>query len=132
MAKGSIATYAAFEESAFFPAILGELLMLKSFAVYRADRSVKRVVKKVAGLVAHRLDMGVQIGLLVLQEVPVGLVDAEAGGLPGHRVHLLLHVHPVLDAGVLVKAACDDLPETNFENSSKYRVFVLTGTPQFQ
>ena len=84
-----------------------------------------------AGLVAHRLDMGVQIGLLVLQEVPVGLVDAEAGVLPGHRVHLLLHVHPVLDAGVLVKAACDDLPETNFENS-KYRVFVLTGTPQFQ
>ena len=85
--------------------------MLKSFAVYRADRSVKRVVKKVAGLVAHRLDMGVQIGLLVLQEVPVGLVDAEAGGLPGHRVHLLLYVHPVLDTGVLVKAACDDLPE---------------------
>ena len=65
MAKGSIATYAAFEESAFSPAILGELLMLKSFAVYRADRSVKRVVKKVAGLVAHRLYL---VSLLIFSD----------------------------------------------------------------
>ena len=79
-----------------------------------------------AGLVAHRLDMGVQIGLLVLQEVPVGLVDVEDGGLPGHRVHILLHVHPVLDAAVLVKAACDHLPETNFENAKKRNNFHMT------
>ena len=64
-----------------------------------------------AGLVAHRPDVVVQVGLPILQEVPVGLVGGEAGGLPGHVVHLLLHHRPVLDAGVLVKAACDDLPE---------------------
>ena len=71
------------------------------------------------GLVAHRHDVGVQIGLLVLQEVPEGLIDGEAGGLPCHRVHLLLHNRPVLYAGVLVKATCYDLSETNFANFEK-------------
>ena len=113
VAKGSIAAYAALEETASFPARLSEPLLLKSFAVSSAGRSVQRVVEKVASLVSHRSDVGVQVGLLVLQEVP-GLIDGEACEVPGHRVHLLLHHRPVLDAGVLVKAACDNLPETGF------------------
>ena len=116
VAKGSIATNATLEETASLPTILGKPTLLKSFAVSSAGRSVQRVVEKVASLVSHRSDVGVQVGLLVLQEVP-GLIDGEACEVPGHRVHLLLHHRPVLDASVLVKTACDDLPETRFTSS---------------
>ena len=113
VAKGSIATNATLEETASLPTILGKPTLLKSFAVSSTGSGVEGGVKQVTGLVAHRPDVGVQVGLLVLQEVP-GLIDGEACEVPGHRVHLLLHHRPVLDAGVLVKAACDNLPETGF------------------
>ena len=70
VAKGSIATNAAFEETASLPTILGKPTLLKSFAVISACSGVEGGVKEVAGLVSHRPDVGVQVGLLVLQEVP--------------------------------------------------------------
>ena len=118
MAEGSIATYATLEESASLPTILSKPLLLKSLAVSSAGRGVKRGVKEVAGLVSHRPDVGVQVGLLVLQEVPGLGVDGEVVWVPGHRVHLLLHHRPVLDACVLVKTAGDDSSETDFTSAN--------------
>ena len=70
VAKGSIATNATLEETASLPTILGKPTLLKSFAVSSACSGVEGGVKEVAGLVSHRPDVGVQVGLLVLQEVP--------------------------------------------------------------
>ena len=106
MTIGSIASNTTFEETTPLITILRKTLFLKFFAILSTGSGIQRGVEQVTSLVPHRPDLGVQVPLLVLQEVP-GLIDEGAVGSPGLSVHLLLHHRPVLDAGVLVKAAGD-------------------------
>ena len=111
MTKAGIASNTTFEETTLLMTILRKTLFLKFSAILSTGSGIQGGVEQVTSLVPHRLDLGVQVSLLVLQEVP-GLIDEGAVGSPGLSVHLLLHHRPVLDAGVLVKAAGDYLPGT--------------------
>ena len=111
MTIGGIASYAAFKETTPLMTILCEILLFKHLAILSTGSGIQGGVEQVTSPIPHRPDLGVQVPLLVLQEVP-GLIDEGAVGSPGLSVHLLLHYRPVLDAGVLVKAAGDYLPGT--------------------
>ena len=115
MTKAGIASYATFEETTLLLTILRKTLFLKFSAILSTGSGIQRGVEQVTSLVPHRPDLGVQVPLLVLQEVP-GLIDEGAVGSPGHGVHTVLHFLPVPNAGVLVKAASNKLSETMYSN----------------
>ena len=98
--------------------ILRKTLFLKFSAILSTGSGIQGGVEQVTSLVPHRLDLGVQVSLLVLQEVP-GLIDEGAVGSPGHSVHIVLHFLPAPkvtapNAGVLVKAAGYKPSETKY------------------
>ena len=113
MTIGGIASYAAFKETTPLMTILCEILLFKHLAILSTGSGIQGVVEQVTSLVPHRPDLGVQVSLLVLQEVP-GLIDEGAVGSPGHGVHLFLHFLPAPNAGVFVKAAGNKPPVTKY------------------
>ena len=90
MTKAGIASNTTFEETTPLITILRKTLFLKFSAILSTGSGIQGGVEQMTSLVPHRSDLGVQVSLLVLQEVP-GLIDEGAVGSPGLSVHLLLH-----------------------------------------
>ena len=129
MTKAGIASYAAFEETTPLITILRKTLFLKFSAIFSTGSGIQGGVEQVTSPVPHRPDLGVQVPLLVLQEVP-GLIDERAVGSPGHSVHIVLHFLPASkvtasNAGVLVKAASNKLSETKYSNYWNTHLFYI-------
>ena len=93
MTKAGIASNTTFEETTLLMTILRKTLFLKFSAILSTGSGIQRGVEQVTSLVPHRPDLGVQVSLLVLQEVP-GLIDEGAVGSPGLSVHSVLHFLP--------------------------------------
>ena len=126
MTKAGIASNTTFKETTPLITILRKTLFLKFFAILSTGSGIQGGVEQVTSLVPHRPDLGVQVSLLVLQEVP-GLIDEGAVGSPGHGVHLFLHFLPAPNAGVFVKAAGNKPPVTkvsNYWNTQLYIIYV--------
>ena len=131
MTKAGIASNTTFEETTPLITILRKTLFLKFSAIFSTGSGIQGGVEQVTSLVPHRPDLGVQVPLLVLQEVP-GLIDERAVGSPGHSVHILLHFLPALNvtapnAGMFVKAAGNKPPVTkvsNYWNTQLYIIYV--------
>ena len=128
MTIGGIASYATFEETAPLMTILRETLLFKHLAILSTGSGIQGGVEQVTSPVPHRPDLGVQVSLLVLQEVP-GLIDEGAVGSPGHSVHIVLHFLPAPNvtapnAGVLVKAAGNKPPVSKYSNYWNTQLFI--------
>ena len=128
MTISGIASYAAFEETTPLMTILCETQLFKHLAIFSTGSGIQRGVEQVTSPVPHRLDLGVQVSLLVLQEVP-GLIDEGAVGSPGHSVHIVLHFLPAPNvtapnAGVLVKAAGNKPPVSKYSNYWNTQLFI--------
>ena len=129
MTKGGIASYATFEETAPLMTILRETLLFQHLAILSTGSGIQGGVEQVTSPVPHRPDLGVQVPLLVLQEVP-GLIDEGAVGSPGHSVHILLHFLPALNvtapnAGMFVKAAGNKPPVTKYSTYWSTQLYVI-------
>ena len=129
MTISGIASYAAFEETTPLMTILRKTLFLKFSAILSTGSGIQGGVEQVTSLVPHRPDLGVQVPLLVLQEVP-GLIDEGAVGSPGHSVYIFLHFLPAPkvtapNAGVFVKAAGNKSPETKYSNYWNTHFYIL-------
>ena len=70
MAEGSISPDTALEEASTLLAILGKPLLLQPFTVLGTDACIQGVLEDVAGLVAHRLQLGLDVGRRVLEVLP--------------------------------------------------------------
>ena len=128
MTISGIASYAAFEETTPLMTILRKTLFLKFSAIFSTGSGIQGGVEQVTSLVPHRPDLGVQVSLLVLQEVP-GLIDEGAVGSPGLSVHSVLHLLPAPNvtapnAGVLVKAAGNKPPVSKYSNYWNTQLFI--------
>ena len=128
MTIGGIASYATFEETTPLMTILRKTLFLKFSAILSTGSGIQGGVEQVTSLVPHRPDLGVQVSLLVLQEVP-GLIDEGAVGSPGHSVQIVLHFLPAPNvtapnAGVLVKAAGNKPPVSKYSNYWNTQLFI--------
>ena len=129
MTKAGIASNTTFEETTLLMTILRKTLFLKFSAILSTGSGIQRGVEQVTSPVPHRPDLGVQVSLLVLQEVP-GLIDEGAVGSPGHSVHIVLHFLPAPNvtapnAGVLVKAASNKPSETKYSNYWNTHFYIL-------
>ena len=124
MTKAGIASNTTFEETTPLITILRKTLFLKFSAILSTGSGIQRGVEQVTSLVPHRPDLGVQVSLLVLQEVP-GLIDEGAVGSPGHGVHLFLHFLPAPNAGVFVKAAGNKPPVTKYSTYWSTQLYVI-------
>ena len=129
MTKAGIASNTTFEETTLLMTILRKTLFLKFSAILSTGSGIQGGVEQMTSLVPHRSDLGVQVSLLVLQEVP-GLIDEGAVGSPGLSVHSVLHFLPAPNvtapnAGVLVKAASNKSSETKGSNYWNTHFYIL-------
>ena len=129
MTKAGIASNTTFEETTLLITILRKTLFLKFSAILSTGSGIQGGVEQVTSPVPHRPDLGVQVPLLVLQEVP-GLIDEGAVGSPGHSVHILLHFLPALNvtapnASMFVKAAGNKPPVTKYSNYWNTQLYII-------
>ena len=70
VAEGGVSSDAALEKASRLLARLGKLLLLQSFTVLGTNACIQGVLEHVAGLVAHWLQLGLNVGRWVLEVLP--------------------------------------------------------------
>ena len=70
MAEGSISSDTTLEKPSPLLTSLGKTLLLQSFTVLSTNACIEGVLEDVAGLVAHRLQLGLNVGRWVLEVLP--------------------------------------------------------------
>ena len=108
MAEGSVSSDTALEEPSPLLASLRKVLLLQSFTVLGTDACIEGVLEDVAGLVAHRLQLGLNVSRWVLEVLPEVLKwHVSCPVQPGHIQRVFLHLNPVFNTLVLVKTTGD-------------------------
>ena len=108
VAEGGVSSDAALEKASRLLARLGKLLLLQSFTVLGTNACIEGVLEDVAGLVAHRLQLGLNVGRWVLEVLPEVLKwHVSCPVQPGHIQRVFLHLNPVFNTLVLVKTTGD-------------------------
>ena len=108
MAEGSVSSDTALEEPSPLLASLRKVLLLQSFTILGTDACIEGVLEDVAGLVAHRLQLGLNVSRWVLEVLPEVLKwHVSCPVQPGHIQRVFLHLNPVFNTLVLVKTTGD-------------------------
>ena len=108
MAEGSVSSDTALEKPSPLLASLGKPLLLQPFTVLSTNACIEGVVEDVAGLIAHRLQFGLHVSRWVLEVLPEVLKwHVCCPDQPGHIQSMFLHLNPVFNTLVLVKATGD-------------------------
>ena len=108
MAEGSVSSDTTLEKPSPLLTSLGKTLLLQSFTVLGTNACIEGVLEDVAGLVAHRLQLGLNVGRWVLEVLPEDLKwHLFCPDQPCHIQCVILHLNPVFNALVLVKTAGD-------------------------
>ena len=70
VAEGGVSSDAALEKASRLLARLGKLLLLQSFTVLGTNACIQGVLEHVAGLVAHWLQLGLNVSRWILEVLP--------------------------------------------------------------
>ena len=70
VAEGGVSSDAALEKASRLLARLGKLLLLQSFTVLGTNACIQGVLEDVAGLVAHWLQLGLNVSRWILEVLP--------------------------------------------------------------
>ena len=104
VAEGGVSSDAALEKASRLLARLGKLLLLQSFTVLGTNACIQGVLEHVAGLVAHWLQLGLNVSRWILEVLPEVLKwHVSCPVQPGHIQRVFLHLNPVFNTLVLVK-----------------------------
>ena len=70
VAEGSVSSDTALEKAPCLFTILGKPLLFQPFTVLRTDACIQGVLQDVAGLVAHRFQLGVDVSRRIFEVLP--------------------------------------------------------------
>ena len=70
VAEGSVSSDATLEKPSPLLAIPGKLMLLQSFTVFSTNACIQGILEDMAGLVAHRLQFGLNVSRWILQVLP--------------------------------------------------------------